>query len=164
MTYPFAAQAFDQIASQNFINGVATAVDLLRAPAVAFVPVITGATTNPTNFTADASASYYVVQGYVCYMHAQLTARSGFTAGAGAYGISLPVAAAAVIDQTPFVVRALDTSAVANYPGQGRIFAGSSKVDRCYFTLGSTATLSPTYPFTWALDDTLTIDGSYLIA
>lgn len=159
---PFADQAPGQVAASLFIDSIAAAVDLLRAAPTSYVPVIRG-TTNPTNFNADAASCWYSVQGYVCTFHAQFTVTTGFTAGTGVYTVDLPVQAQAGIQQNGVTILA-QTPAVLLHRGVGRIFVGSSKVDRGYFVDGSGGTLGPTVPFTWAVGATLTVDGTYLIA
>ena len=120
-----------------------------------YTPVLTATTTNPTLGTGAVQNGYYFYQSesIVAVFYIRF-GTSGNTFGAGNYQVSIPVTAA-----TPFgsTIHPAVGSVQLGDSSSGVVSAGDCYVDpssgNVVGLIGSSGTVSPTAPWTWANSD-----------
>jgi hypothetical protein len=126
----------------------------------AYTPAWTASTTNPVLGNGSLTGRYARSGAMVDYA-IKITAGSTTTFGSGPWSLSLPFAAASVIDMIGQVMIG-DASGTSLYSmGAAYIADGASTVSMYAGGKGDGALVSATHPQTWANGDRLWVTGRY---
>jgi hypothetical protein len=144
-----------------------SAWERIAAPSVftlwtsSFVPVWSSSGTAPA-VGDGAIICHYKHVGFTAYIFIRLTWGSTTTGGTGSWNFTMPLVPN--FDNFYLGVMMNDNSAAIVYPGSARLLVSPPGVNRVgtYSATGVSGNASATQPFTWAVNDVLTIAGTFL--
>lgn len=150
------------VTAAEFNTEVRDAFNGIQAAWTTYTAAWTATTTNPTIGNGSIDAAYMRI-GKTIHFRIAVTAGSTSTFGSGAYSLGLPVAAGGT-GRYLMAGTARDDSASVDYQMTGIVAASTGTVSlRCDSTTAGNpmAQVSGTTPFTLAVNDVLTIAGTY---